>query len=1410
MSGLGTAIARLSRSAQVAVLCAVALVLAIVAGVIGGIAAALTILLGAAVVGGAVYGYRNFLSRRDERQASPFADLLASSAAGPTRIAEPARRARLDELRKSFETGLEKFRSAGKSLYSVPWYVLIGEPGSGKTEAVRHCGVGFPPGLQDELQGAGGTLNMSWWFTNQAVILDTAGRLLFEDVEPGSTSEWQEFLKLLKKSRPNCPVNGLLVVIPADSLIKDSDEVIDSKAVRLAGQLDTIQKLLGVRFPAYVVVTKSDLVNGFREFFDRTDDPRAANQILGWSNPDPLDKPFRPELVDEHLRSVENRLVRRRLGLLIDPVNTDDARKSRLDQVDALYAFPESLSRVGPRLRRYLERMFVAGEWSARPLFLRGIYFTSALREGAALDADLAAALNVSPDKLPDGKIWERERALFLKDLFLNKVFREKGLVTRAADTASLLRARAAMLLGACGIGLVVIGLLTWLGARGLQQAAVEPAQFWSSVAAAVEAGKAPSVEPGRPPYRLPIISKAIVSDEDFRYRGDDGADASLLRGLAVEQDARRIGAVHTVLAERASQRISVPIVFYPAAVIAGDVSGSLLAESRLAAARAAFEAGVLRPLTEAAVSRLEADAAAERPWTAESTAALEQLIRTEAARSGSADSATSIQLDPLLKFALTGNDSYLLEGAAEDARELQRLADTYYAGDARANWPPASVAIDRSAFVSRSVERFAAAVDAATQSAAGPAGRLMIALEAFAEAEQALLDQLSPQPGVASERWLSQVDSLRSAAGQASSLLPSLSGRRLEQAAIQDAASEASRLRDDAHRILDLLSTAAARSPALAHCSQTLKAATDAAAARRVNLDAISTRAAKLAEDHLGRGLEPLFAARFKVYESLAALAESVDEPVPALAIGEAAPLLSELDQAASEVRGAARSALRSPDAGDNDPRYRACIAAVEASVAARRSAIAGAYSKTATVDEATLLNAALRLADDLADPLPVFSLPLARAEASVDAAFDPRVAAPLIGEILTVSGAAPQSSPVARLRIAAAGGFVQSYTSAWTDGLADVIAPVAQPSWQEFQRAIAQLAGAASIRESLAPAAEAQFRAASALMGMPLVGEARQAAERSSRIAAASKAAVANLAVDSAYERVLNNWKSLGADRDAARRALIAALSAPSASGGQDYFAIPLGDPRETDLVARWWRSFSLAALRTLTRDARAEAPAPGPFARFPLAKYDAATGQLTPAQVLEARASGNPAGPGTASIADGVRDAEIAAELRTLQSVGAGGGASGLNAAMLGVLPDRAEQRFACTAELHPGPDGGVAFAAIRLRQLGTETRTIAAAPAAFTSLGRIDYPGASVQIEFLAQNTPDAQPVATASIPGPWLGLWLIAAYQGQPVVAADRRRWEVKLPVETSTGPREMRLRMSFDDRELPDPALWPR
>ncbi|HWN93884.1 MAG TPA: type VI secretion system protein, partial [Methylomirabilota bacterium] len=243
-----------------------------------------------------------------------------------------------------------------------------------------------------------------------------------------------------------------------------------------------IQRVLDVRFPVYVIVTKCDLLIGFREFFDGISDPQLQHQIVGWSNPDPLDTAFRPELIDQHLTAVSNRLRKRRLGLLRDPV-PESSDHRRTDEVDALFSLPNSLSLIGPRLRRYLETIFVAGEWSAKPLFLRGIYFTSSMREGSALDQELAQAVGVPVGELAEAKAWERERAFFLRDLFMEKVFKERGLVTRATNTARMLLRRRAAIYGTAFGALALFIAFCVFGNMSLKKAIRDETGYWQYAA---------------------------------------------------------------------------------------------------------------------------------------------------------------------------------------------------------------------------------------------------------------------------------------------------------------------------------------------------------------------------------------------------------------------------------------------------------------------------------------------------------------------------------------------------------------------------------------------------------------------------------------------------------------------------------------------------------------------------------------------------------------------------------------------------------------------------------------------------------------------------------------------------------------------------------------------------------------
>jgi hypothetical protein len=520
---------------------------------------------------------------RRRRSAEMRGELVATAA--NRGVTDAALRGRLEDLRRNFARGIEKFETAGKDFYGLPWYVMVGEPGSGKTEAIRHSQAGFPPGLQDEFQGVGGTINMNWWFTNYAVILDTAGRLIFDEIEPGNTSEWNEFLQLLKKHRPNCPINGLLLTIPVESLIRDSPEAMEQKAGKIARQLEVIQRELDVRFPVFVLVTKCDLINGFREFFANLDDARAQRQMLGWSNPAPLDAPFRPELVDDHLQDVVKRLWRRRFGLLLDPVASESGVR-RTDEVDRLYEFPHSLYSLAPRLRRYLETIFVAGEWTSRPLFLRGIYFTSSMREGSALDEELAEVMGLPVDQLPTGRAWEREHSYFLRDLFLDKIFREDGLVTRASKTDQLLLRRKLLLFGSGVVALVGLLLLGLLGYNSLQQRVLAQSGFWARATEGWSNG---------------IWHPIVVADPGgsllFHYEGDQPVGPGLTEQTRADfhNETLSLAEYHSALRELAAESLDVPLIFRLFSYAGSDPD-----RDRQRAQRVLFEDSVVKPLLDA------------------------------------------------------------------------------------------------------------------------------------------------------------------------------------------------------------------------------------------------------------------------------------------------------------------------------------------------------------------------------------------------------------------------------------------------------------------------------------------------------------------------------------------------------------------------------------------------------------------------------------------------------------------------------------------------------------------------------------------------------------------------------------------------------------------------------------------
>jgi len=432
------------------------------------------IVAGLIIVGLAIYLLVRWFA---SRKAANFEKQLSASMEGGGTSTDPAEIARREELRDKFKVGLKTLTDSGKNLTRFPLYVMVGEPGAGKTEAIRHSSIRFPQGINDLLQGVGGTYNMDWWFTNEAIILDTAGALL---LEKSNKAQFEEFLELLKQNRPDYPITGLVLAIPADSLLLDGGKSLEDKAGRIVEQFAVLQSSLDLRYPVYVMVTKCDLVTGFREFFDAPGNSSFEPQMLGWSNPDPLDQPFEPSRTARLLEPLAERLQRVRDQLLAaDWPSGPELR--RLDFLDAVYAFPGEFKKLFDPLGRYLEVLFHSDRWkNQRPPFFRGIYFTSSLRQGAVLDQELAAALNMPVSRLPDVKGYQTEKSLFLRDFFLEKLFRESGLVTRLTNISSGLRNRLMRFYLITASVLLLLLLTGWFASQRLDKRLVAERNLWN------------------------------------------------------------------------------------------------------------------------------------------------------------------------------------------------------------------------------------------------------------------------------------------------------------------------------------------------------------------------------------------------------------------------------------------------------------------------------------------------------------------------------------------------------------------------------------------------------------------------------------------------------------------------------------------------------------------------------------------------------------------------------------------------------------------------------------------------------------------------------------------------------------------------------------------------------------------
>ena len=173
------------------------------------------------------------------------------------------------KLRGSWEQGIDVLQNAiplhdGDPLYALPWYLMFGESGSGKSTAIASARLAGPVTSLGKAEEIVSTLNCEWQFTNNAVYLDTAGRYAVAENEEVDAEEWKTFLALLLKNRPKEPLNGVVLVVSVDSLLNDPDDRIERTARHIRNRSNEAMNHPGEEFPHWKHVTKMDVMARIR------------------------------------------------------------------------------------------------------------------------------------------------------------------------------------------------------------------------------------------------------------------------------------------------------------------------------------------------------------------------------------------------------------------------------------------------------------------------------------------------------------------------------------------------------------------------------------------------------------------------------------------------------------------------------------------------------------------------------------------------------------------------------------------------------------------------------------------------------------------------------------------------------------------------------------------------------------------------------------------------------------------------------------------------------------------------------------------------------------------------------------------------------------------------------------------
>lgn len=349
----------------------------------------------------------------------------------------------IEAMRIAFRNAMKTIRSKwtgpggrGRSLYSLPWYMMIGPQEAGKTSLLADSDMKFPISHllgMDSYKTVRPTTTPQYWVTNEAVIFDLPGGWLASDDKPAergggekttATREqrlWRAFNELLVEHRPRRPLNGVILAFDGVELARATNEARGNLSAAVHGRLVDLVEKLGTRFGVYVLVNKLDRMAGFREYFQLI--PKT-DRLAPFGTMFKVSDEARADAWVEEFSRAHGSFMEKINDDLVDRLYAQRDRNTR----KAIYTFTREQSSLGSVLTEFLASCFHKDRFSTPPM-IRGVFYTSTRQEGVPFNALLA---RISGEYQLPAPILPAYSGLsgpyFVGQLFPQAIFREAGL----------------------------------------------------------------------------------------------------------------------------------------------------------------------------------------------------------------------------------------------------------------------------------------------------------------------------------------------------------------------------------------------------------------------------------------------------------------------------------------------------------------------------------------------------------------------------------------------------------------------------------------------------------------------------------------------------------------------------------------------------------------------------------------------------------------------------------------------------------------------------------------------------------------------------------------------------------------------------------------------------------------------